>query len=394
LTRLYSPEDFGVFGLFYTVVTLLSVVAMLRYEGIVIVGQNHKEALYGLLTCILIALGVVLLVLLVCCLFPQAIAQFFRIDSLQYYLIYLSPCLLFMALYYPLGDWFIRNEAFEQQRKVKIVLFFILCCLQVLFGVLGFGVKGLILGYIFAYGIVDIWLWILLWKKERALIVAYHYKEGWKILKKYKKFFYVNLPSGIINNLAVRIPNFFIGPYFGAAALGFFSLGERIINFSLAFLSSAVSDVFRQSASKEYREYGTCKKTYRSTLKILLYTGIPLLIAFLFFSPLVFEFVFGAPWREAGTYIQILAFWIIVRYVAAPLSYTFVITNRQELDIIWQIGLFLLSSLAFYLGKTYFNTAISTLSIFCITTFFYYIINILLTYRLAAQSLPSVHPKG
>jgi O-antigen/teichoic acid export membrane protein len=386
LTRLYSPEEFGVFGLFYSIVTVLSVVAMLRYEGIVIVGQDHKEALFGLITCIGIAFVMVLLVLLICLCIPQQIAQFFQLDHLQYYLLFLSPCLFAMALYYPLGDWFIRNEHFVQQGKVKIILFFALSTIQLLLGVLGFGVKGLILGYILAYSLVDILLLYLLWVNNKDLIVAYRWRAGWEILKKYKKFFYVNLPSGIINNIAVRIPNFFIAPYFGAAALGFFSLGERIINVSLAFISTPISDIFRQRASKEFRENHSCQDTYLHTLKILLYTGVPLLFLFVAFAPLVFEFIFGTPWRETGQYVQVLAFWIIVRYVAAPLSYTFVITNKQEWDIIWQIGLFLISALAFYFGKQWFKTALSTLSVFCLSTFFYYILNILLTYKLANRT--------
>ncbi len=386
LTRLYSPEDFGVFGLFYSIVTVLSVIAMLRYESIVIVGKNHEEALYGLVTCILLAIGISCLVLGICWTYAYPIAHFFKLDRLQYYLILMAPCLLAMALYYPLGDWFIRNERFLQQGKIKIVLFCSLSLIQLAFGFLGLGAVGLILGYVFAYSLVDIILLTLLWKKDNELLKKYRLSNGWQIMKTHKRFFYINLPSGIINNLAVRIPNFFIAPYFGEAALGFFSLGERIINVSLAFVSSAITDVYRQEASKEFRETGTCKKTYRSTLKILLYTGVPLLLLFVFFSPLVFSFVFGIKWLEAGQYIQVLAFWIIIRYVAAPLSYTFIITNRQEIDIIWQTGLLIISSLAFYFGKTWFNSAIFTLIIFCISTFAYYSLNIFLSYRLTRSS--------
>ncbi|MBK9321222.1 MAG: oligosaccharide flippase family protein [Bacteroidetes bacterium] len=45
LTRIYSPEEFAVFQIFYSIAAIFSVIATLRYELAIMAPENEEEAL-------------------------------------------------------------------------------------------------------------------------------------------------------------------------------------------------------------------------------------------------------------------------------------------------------------------------------------------------------------
>jgi O-antigen/teichoic acid export membrane protein len=73
----------------------------------------------------------------------------------------------------------------------------------------------------------------------------------------------------------------------------------------------------------------------------------------MFFAPSLFELIFGAEWRVAGVYAQIISPAMAIRFVASPLSIVFSALNRQELSTIWKViavvttPVFLFTSLSF-----------------------------------------------
>lgn len=69
-------------------------------------------------------------------------------------------------------------------------------------------------------------------------------------------------------------------------------------------------------------------------------------------GPYVLALVFSADWTEAGVYARILAPMILVQFVAAPLSQTLNVLERQDVQFVWDafrlalVGVTLLGAVA------------------------------------------------
>ena len=64
LTRIYKPEDFGVLGLYISIVGILSVIICWRYELAIVLPRENKDAINILIMSVIINAGMCILALL------------------------------------------------------------------------------------------------------------------------------------------------------------------------------------------------------------------------------------------------------------------------------------------------------------------------------------------
>jgi O-antigen/teichoic acid export membrane protein len=67
-------------------------------------------------------------------------------------------------------------------------------------------------------------------------------------------------------------------------------------------------------------------------------------------GPDVFDFVLGAPWRPAGRYVQYVGLWLFFASVASPLTRLFDVLERQRLDLLMSLLMFVTLALAMVAG--------------------------------------------
>lgn len=75
LTRLYSPEDFGVYALYISILGIIAVVACWCYEFAIVLPENDEDAANILVISLLVCLAMVLLTLILVALFRKSVAN-------------------------------------------------------------------------------------------------------------------------------------------------------------------------------------------------------------------------------------------------------------------------------------------------------------------------------
>lgn len=148
------------------------------------------------------------------------------------------------------------------------------------------------------------------------------------------------LPAGLISAGAAQLPVLIVASRFGAESAGLLALTIRTLGAPTALLGLSVLDVFKVDAARSYLDTGQCRSDYVRTLRGLsvgaVIGALPLALA----SEHLFAFAFGEAWRPAG----IIGLWLlpmfVLRFVASPLSYMFLIAGRQRWDLAWQAALF------------------------------------------------------
>jgi len=155
----------------------------------------------------------------------------------------------------------------------------------------------------------------------------------------------------------------------------------KILSLPIMIVSGAISDVFKEKASKDYNELGSAKGVYLLTLKRLFLIGIIPAIIMYFFVVDLFVLIFGHNWLISGQFAQILIPMIFLRFVVSPLTYIFFIANKQNINLIGQFFLFTFTLLSFFYGYEK-NDPFVTVTLISVFYSMFYIINLYISYRL------------
>lgn len=372
LTRIYSPGNFGQYAIFMTFLSICTVIVTGQYELTLLLpkkDENYKSLTIGT---ILLSLFVSILVTVVLILgFP--ILQKYNLFNTRSIVCFLGISILVNALYQTFLYVSLRKRAFKFIAIINIcnVAFSIL--FQYIFSQLGFKENGLIIGYMIGTFIA---LGLFLSKNKEILLIGGRLKDVSSSIKeqmkKYKNFPMYNLPATLVNLLANQAPQILLNT-FGKIVVGYFSLSQKVLGSPVTLFSTSVSQVFRERASRDYREKGNCRPIFVKTFQsLLLISFIPFLLIFIF-APILIPFIFGSEWAEAGTYVRALTLMYFFKFSVSPLTYVIIIAEKQKLNFLLQTLLLILTLASIGLG-IYLKNPLSAIVSYSIAYSIVYII--------------------
>jgi O-antigen/teichoic acid export membrane protein len=382
LTRIYSPEDFGLFALYTSIVSILSVIACGRYEQAIMLPKKDVDAVNIVALSGLVTVCISCFVFLVVFIFNKKIALLLGNPAIGLWL-YLVPISMFCAgLYQALNYWFNRNKKFKELAVNRIIQSATNATVNLSFGLVVKNAMGLFFGMIFGQIIALAVLFRRFINRNKDLKQVVSFYRIRRLAKVYINFPRFDIASAFMNVLSNQAAIFFISIFFGSVQLGLFSLCMRALSLPTAFISSAVLDVFRQRASEDYIKTGNCIKIYVKILKILFLISLIPFLVLLFYGPSLFSFVFGSQWQLAGVYARIMSFLLFFRFISSPLSYVIYIAKKQHYEFIWQFVLLVLTALSMLVGKYYSSIEVALIS-FSACYSVMYLVYLLISFRLA-----------
>jgi O-antigen/teichoic acid export membrane protein len=385
LTRLYSPEDFGVYAIFLSLVSVVSLLSNGRYNLAITLPKKLNKAEELLLICFIGVLSVSLLSFLVFLFFERSILQALALEGKRSF-VYLVPIGIFIvAIIESVYYWMLRKRFYEFLSLSFIVNTSVATGLKILFAFLGGGWMGLIVAYIIGALLSLILLVGKFLKESQILELVRKLKKEDLLLtaRKYGAFPTFSMPADGANSLAQQLPNVLLNNLFTGAIVGFYSLTQSVLGLPIKFISSAMTDVYRERASADCRDKGDCRRILLATLRNLtLFSIIPFLLLFLF-APTLVPFILGDQWVEVGSYIRILTPLFLFRFIASPLGATLYITGRQKYLLLWQMTLLLLTIASFYFGSL-IGDEHTSLALFSASYSIMYIILIGLAYKFSS----------
>ena len=203
-------------------------------------------------------------------------------------------------------------------------------------GVTKMGGSGMLIGYVAGLGFAILYLL----KKIRVNFQVFNQKEILVRAKKYLHYPMYSAPSALLDVASMYMCIFILGRFYSSDILGQFSLTHRLLLAPIALVGIAVSQVFYQRAVQCHRDGGDLQSLLWTTSKKLLMYSLPAFALFAALAPVLFEFMFGAAWHEAGDYARwvVLAYW--ARLGVSPISSIFMAVNRIKVGTLWQITYF------------------------------------------------------
>lgn len=345
ITRMCTPADMGAFSLWLAVVAVAAVGATLRMETAMILDHEPEQQR----TCFRVVLYTATITAVV----VTALAVLAHLADVPAVRQLSWPALLTVGV----GTWLVANmqttlayatshNAFGKAARAKIWGAGTIAAAQLLLLAAGADALGLLAGQLIGLATGLLVARRLLHPPSPGFRLALGL-EGRAYLGRHRKFWQYTLPSNLLNSLVGQLPLILIGMRHGALAAGLFALTQRVLAAPISLLAASVLEVFKRQSVHEFQEVGHCKQAYRYTFKVLLLLGLLPSLVLLLFSPQLFAWVFGPAWREAGELAQILAPLYFLNFIASPLSYVFFVTGKQNVDMWWQVTLFLMTVAVF-----------------------------------------------
>lgn len=366
LTRMYSPADFGVLGVYTSFFSLALVIASFRYDLAVPLPDDDRTATL-LVVLSLLMTGVSSLVLL-CIIFW--VGDHVDLPIMKRHLLLLPLTLAGAGVYQVLNAWAVRRKEFAAVARTRVSQSMGKVLVQVGLGAVAVGPVGLILGETVGY-VGGTWVLAkLVWRNSRQHVLNMSCGELAKVAVRYRRFPLVSTWSALLNVGALQLPALLFASQFGAESAGSFSFSQRIIAAPMAVVGMAVGQVYVAEAARlSSHDPGAAFRLFQNSAKKLFLVGVVPIGLLGVAAPFLFPLLFGPQWTEAGMFVQVLAPAFLGQFVVSPLSQTLNILERQDLQFIGDLVRFVTTLVGFAIVGQVGGSALNATSVYSVVLF-------------------------
>ncbi len=336
LTRIYTPEDFGVYAIFMAIVLIFGSIASASYELAIMLPKKDEDAINIFALSFIITTGLSLLLLILVVLFNNNFTSLLNNDEIGFWLYFVPIVVFFSGLFNILKYFNNRKKNYKDIANATIIKSIILAITQLSIGFVKNGVAGLISGQILSQFFANIRLLKNI-IKDKTLISKIKKIKIIALAKRYRNFPKFTMWSGLLNTTSLQIPTMMLSVFFNSTIVGFYSLSHRFISMPMALIGSSIGQVFYQQSSNIKNDKEALKKLTLRTYKKLFKIGIIPFSIIIVFGDYIFSFVFGEAWRVAGEYAQLLGVWILFLFIHSPLTSLFLTLEKQKEGLYFNI---------------------------------------------------------
>lgn len=343
LTRLYEPEDFGVYGAAIALISMIAPLGVLRYEQGLLLARSP-----GALSAVLAASAAVALVILpltAVVLFVGAagIAGALGSPALEEF-IWLVPIGVAAAVGISLAATLaVRQRAFKHLARMKLVQGLGISSGHIASGMVGAGGIGMVVADISARVVAMVILALQLSGRARVKVRLHRTRRIAWALTRYRRFPLYSGPSVLFNAVSLHGPTIVFLALYGPAVGGLYLLVQRVGGVPVSLVGMAVAHAYLGEAVDLRRTkpeaMGILFK--RTVYRLALVAALPTL-AVIVLAPAAVPIVFGPAWADAGVFLAVLAPMFAAQLVATPIGDTVDVIERQDLRLLREIVRFLL----------------------------------------------------
>ena len=250
LTRLYLPVDFGVFAVFFSLLSIAVVASSLRYEIAIPLPKSRKNSNYLVIFTLLVNGLVAIVSLVVVALFRENIAKWTKTPALESYLWLLPVGMICMGTYKIFNFWAVRNKNFHEIAKAKIVQSAVSIILQLAGGFVGFEALGLIIGRISGQivGALKLAKGISVYSVYQNPRILYLRIRA--LVKRYKNFPKYDVLASVVDTMNLQLPKVLLAILFSPVMAGYYLLVERVLAMPVSLIGQSVGQVFMVIAGR------------------------------------------------------------------------------------------------------------------------------------------------
>ena len=381
ITRKVTEDTLGIYIFWISISVSISILMSFKLDMAIFIASNYGQAkkLVQSITVTSIFIGIIVFIVNMAIIKINIFSEKYQTISPFIELLIINS--VFSSIFQGLSSFLIFNSDFKKYNISRIIQAFCINIFVVLI-VLYYSHNELHIIIAHTFGTVISTFFTYYLSKVDFIFKDLLYNTL-SDLKEYKRFPIYSLPAEFINNFTNNIPYIFILSKYDPIYLAYYSLIIKALSAPIGLIGSSMLTIFKEEASIEIREYGNCRRSYNRVFKLLTTFGVISFSFLLVFSPQFFSILFGDTYKPAGELARFIIPLFLFKFIFSPLSYTLFATNKQNIDLIWQVILFIGVGLIFIISSDFY------VSIYLYVIFYsmMYIINFLITKKLSLQNI-------
>lgn len=338
ITRLYSPDEYGILSVFTAIIGVAGSLSTLRYAVTIPLAEKEETADNLLKLSFLITLLLSLFIFLIVFFFGETIAFSFSLQSIQPYFWILPICFLGVGLYEALSSWATRKKHFKLITKTILSQSISSRLIKIGLGLIGVKPLGLLIGFVASQVAGSGNLMLKLLKEKPFFLKKFSLLEIREAAVRYFRFPLFQTPSQLLLSFGANLPTIFLVNIFDAKTAGFYGLAYGMVSLPMNLFGNAISQVYYAEIAKIGKL--NSEKIYKLTLsvikKLFITSFFPALLLGLF-GPWLFSIFFGKNWYDAGIYARLLSLVILFRFVSTPIMHCLNVLEKQGYQLILNI---------------------------------------------------------
>ncbi|AKB76713.1 O-antigen flippase Wzx [Methanosarcina horonobensis HB-1 = JCM 15518] len=354
ITRIYNPDDFGIFQLFISISGILVIVSTFSYQLAIMLPKTEEDAANVTSMCTILVTITSLLVGVVVLLAPGNIDDIFNTPGISKYLPLLPLIVFLNGIFFVQNYWLSRKTRFGVIAGSRVSNTLTTKVLQIGLAKSSVTPFGLIGGYIAGFAFADLFM-LKGVKKDIQVFKKVSIKRMKELAIQYKDFPLFSFWSSIANTISPQVPAFLLAYFYSTSVVGHFSLANQVVNLPMGIVGSAIGQVFFQKVSevKNGNGEGNMKTIVSEVYNKLISIGLFPMILLMLLGEQIFTFAFGEEWGISGIYVRILVPWIFLVFLSSPITTLYNVFEKQKVWLIFSIALLASRIIALIIGGSH-----------------------------------------
>lgn len=392
ITRLYTPQAYGVFSVFNSIVVLVTLVSTFGYVNALPLPKTKRRLFQLINLCIILSLATFILGMSVVFLIEELSSIWnYRFHS---YLYFVPPTVLLITLTAICTNYNIKLGRIKQNVQAGLLL---QSSSRVINVVYGFFVKGSLFGLMIGEVISKILALLFLIINDLKVSIKYlfhvfkhmHLYNLKDTLVEYQSYPKYVLTTSFLINLSNQVPIYFFTYHLNSSFVGAFALANSLMNMPVRLIGYSISPLFLQRGVESFNRNDQADLERIVTqlyYKMCLIGFIPFLLLTVF-GDYLFNIFFGSDWALAGIIACSLSLSTFFYFIYTPLSNVYNIVRKEKWLLYINVFFSIVNIGALY-ASFYFTNNISEMLLFYgIANFINYFILCLLALRAAGINM-------
>lgn len=340
LSRLYSPADYGDWGVFSSVFYVINSFLFLSYENTIVKSDNEEEVPNLIGICVIVSSIVILLTVLTFTIGKLIGVEFFcSFPSVKLLVLLLSA----QAIHVIANNIANREKKYGLMSIANIVGGTSQAAFRVTLGVYPIVAYGLIVGNVIAQVVTTLFIVVCL---LRSVQIEWNYlslKRLTNLAKVNKKFPLFDAPARFVElslaNIALIIMTFF----WDKSEIGSYSMVTQFVLLPISIVGTSMGNVFYKELCESAGQPDVIALTTQRASKITFLLSFLPLLFFVVGGDYLLTFVLGQKWVAAGKIAICICVYSVPLILSEPLLPIFRSLDRQELRFRLNVLNFILS---------------------------------------------------
>lgn len=354
LPRIYSPEEFAVFGIFLSSIFILFEINNYRLDHALMLPKEDTESIYIFRKAIAYSTLTALTVGLIWVAYSMSSLYNNSYSDLKW----ISVSVFLQGIIQPSLSFSNKNLKYKLINFSKIIQAItvgVVSCSPFFFNTdQVYLIQGFVAGQLIAC--------IVFISQYFKKLVQFDTNNSYSI-RPYIEFPKFGTLSSFLNTVSRNSIVYVLSIFFTPQMVGLYTFTNRLTQSPIGLITSAVGQAYFRDASQA-KTKEELKELTENVQKILSQLAIiPVTIA-LFFGPALFEFLFGQEWRAAGEIARYLSFWYGTTLVVTPLSMLIDVKKRLKWELAYN-AVFALTRISLLILAGMFFSFKWTIILFC-----------------------------